>query len=510
VLVGSRHSANIRINSKRVSRAHALIIQSQGQVFLRDLNSRTGTTVNGRLIREAELRGGEVVGIGPFQFEFLSGTPLAPLADRRELPAACIEITGGDVLHGDQRITLVGRREGSDVLINDEQVSAAHAAIFDIDGRRFIRDLGSRSGTLVNDRLVSSLEIRLGDMIRIGPAILRYLPAPSQQPDDSGAGLAEDQTTPVHRLSATDGTPATPALAIGRPLDTRLGQPGRHLGSGRPAPVEPPGSHPVIEDVDLEAMFGTSAPPADDDAPAEQVIRSVTDLAGLLTGAPVEPGDSPLPADEDEAVRCEQLVAVAPPEAAVAPTPVATEAPSEPAEELPAETPAPRPAALSPDDMLSFLPSTANIVTTSVDETLPQAEVSISDIVTAPEADHEPPPEPAADATDDGSDVEQPGVESTPVPPPAPPVHRPALQRTTHAAARVPQPPARPPARKDDSRVGNWGPLAAAVMTLPAQHPPQATPNQPGPANADGPQGRVPLLKRARQGLIRFGGGQPK
>src|SRR6266545_66249 len=87
VLVGSRQSANLRINSKRISRAHALIVQSAGRVFLRDLNSRTGTTIDGQPIREVELHGGEVIGIGPFEFEFLSGGPLAPAGEVRELPA---------------------------------------------------------------------------------------------------------------------------------------------------------------------------------------------------------------------------------------------------------------------------------------------------------------------------------------------------------------------------------------------------------------------------------------
>lgn len=175
VLIGSRHSANIRISSSRINRAHALIFQSQGEVVIRDLNTRTGTLVDGVAIREARLQGGERISIGPFEFHFQPGCILPPLADPVDLAPAQLQVDGGQARLTDHRIVLIGRLASSDIVIDHESVSTAHAAIFDMDGRRFIRDLGSRSGTLVNDRAIHSMEIRPGDTIRIGPATLRYL-----------------------------------------------------------------------------------------------------------------------------------------------------------------------------------------------------------------------------------------------------------------------------------------------------------------------------------------------
>ena len=182
VLIGSRQSANVRINSTRVSRAHALVISSDKRVVIRDLASRTGTTVNGRRIREAQLQPGDQVGIGPFTFEFAPGLAMPPLAERQPLAPGQLEVLGGMVQHTGQRITLIGKRSDSDVVIHDEEVSTAHAALFDMDGRRYIRDLGSRLGTYVNGQSVNGIEIRLGDEIRIGSAVLRYLAAPPRVP----------------------------------------------------------------------------------------------------------------------------------------------------------------------------------------------------------------------------------------------------------------------------------------------------------------------------------------
>lgn len=195
ILIGSRQSANIRINSTRVSRAHALVVSSDGRVLIRDLASRTGTTVNDQRIREAKLAAGDQVGIGPFLFEFAQGLAMPPLAERRPLQPAKLEVLGGEVLHTDQRITLIGQRSDCDVVIDDENVSMAHAALFDMDGRRYVRDLGSRLGTYVNGKLVGGIEIRLGDEIRIGKAVLRYLALPPAPAGTTGGGPRTGELT---------------------------------------------------------------------------------------------------------------------------------------------------------------------------------------------------------------------------------------------------------------------------------------------------------------------------
>src|SRR5688572_24952631 len=68
-LVGSRQTANLRLHSSTVSKAHALILTSEGKVHIRDLNSRTKVIINGKTVREADLKPGDSLQIGRFTFK---------------------------------------------------------------------------------------------------------------------------------------------------------------------------------------------------------------------------------------------------------------------------------------------------------------------------------------------------------------------------------------------------------------------------------------------------------
>src|SRR3954452_16731292 len=82
-LVGSRQTANLRLHSSTVSKAHALILSSDSKVYIRDLNSRTKVFVNGKEVREADLREGDQVKIGRFTFRFTAGPKIESNARRR-------------------------------------------------------------------------------------------------------------------------------------------------------------------------------------------------------------------------------------------------------------------------------------------------------------------------------------------------------------------------------------------------------------------------------------------
>ncbi|MGE3912037.1 MAG: FHA domain-containing protein, partial [Chloroflexota bacterium] len=55
------------------------------------------------------------------------------------------------VISLDRPITIIGRRQGSDVVIHDTNVSRMHAQIKRDGSRLTIEDAGSANGTLVND-----------------------------------------------------------------------------------------------------------------------------------------------------------------------------------------------------------------------------------------------------------------------------------------------------------------------------------------------------------------------
>lgn len=63
-LIGSRGGCDIRVSGVGVSSVHAVVFRRRGRWFIRDLSSEGGTRIFGRLIREAELLGGEQIRIG--------------------------------------------------------------------------------------------------------------------------------------------------------------------------------------------------------------------------------------------------------------------------------------------------------------------------------------------------------------------------------------------------------------------------------------------------------------
>lgn len=61
LMVGVEASCTVRLASLDVSRAHALITCQKGRTVLLDLGSTNGTFVNGKRVKEAELRPGDTV-----------------------------------------------------------------------------------------------------------------------------------------------------------------------------------------------------------------------------------------------------------------------------------------------------------------------------------------------------------------------------------------------------------------------------------------------------------------
>lgn len=67
----------------------------------------------------------------------------------------------------------VGRASGCQVALTDPTVSQLHARVFRRDGKLWVEDLGSRNGTFVNRKQVSSpVAIRRGDRVAVGSTVL--------------------------------------------------------------------------------------------------------------------------------------------------------------------------------------------------------------------------------------------------------------------------------------------------------------------------------------------------
>jgi len=63
----------------------------------------------------------------------------------------------------------------------EASVSTAHAVVFHVGGKRYLRDLGSRTGTFVNGKKIHQQELNPGDTLRIGETDIRYARADAHE-----------------------------------------------------------------------------------------------------------------------------------------------------------------------------------------------------------------------------------------------------------------------------------------------------------------------------------------
>lgn len=68
VLGRSRYGCDVRVNHPSVSRRHCELTWLADALFVRDLDSRHGTRINGQLIHESVLRSGDELSLGACRF----------------------------------------------------------------------------------------------------------------------------------------------------------------------------------------------------------------------------------------------------------------------------------------------------------------------------------------------------------------------------------------------------------------------------------------------------------
>jgi pSer/pThr/pTyr-binding forkhead associated (FHA) protein len=68
ILIGRHPDCDVRIDSPKISRRHCCVAMAYDRLLIRDLGSRNGVRVNGRLLEETNLRAGDELAIGPILF----------------------------------------------------------------------------------------------------------------------------------------------------------------------------------------------------------------------------------------------------------------------------------------------------------------------------------------------------------------------------------------------------------------------------------------------------------
>jgi len=305
-LIGSRHRAHLNLLSKSVSKSHAALISTNSGFYIRDLASRERVIINGKAQKEADLKDGDQIKIGSFSFKFSNPASRNRLStSARE---AVLHIDGSDVpMPIEGKTVVIGRRPTADIALIELSASTIHAIIFEIDGQRYIRDLGSRTGTFVNGRPIHHHPLAFDDTIKIGDTVLRYTAA-GAEPESTDLGQlleAEGELAPIPLADA-------PIEVADSPLEIEP----------EPEPIESPAraaARRALEEVNLKAAepepLEIETPSAPVNAPqrAEPEEQAPIPLAEDFDLLPVD--SSPAPEEETidwaaEALAAEQHINV--------------------------------------------------------------------------------------------------------------------------------------------------------------------------------------------------------
>ncbi|MGE3164189.1 MAG: HD domain-containing phosphohydrolase [Planctomycetota bacterium] len=152
---------------------------------------------------------------------------------------ALLRVTQGELagktfpLTGEKMV--IGRE--SDVLpVLDQGVSRQHAEIFHIGELYFIRDLGSRNGTFLNENRVADQDVlRHGDRVHVGNTVMVFEDSHAQRSDSRVIRYGDSVDKPGSTLSLnlpTDRPPKMPARGAETTRLQALYQVSRILGTG--------------------------------------------------------------------------------------------------------------------------------------------------------------------------------------------------------------------------------------------------------------------------------------
>lgn len=174
-LIGSRPGVRVNLKSDHVSPVHLAIVNNGTEVFALDMLSPSGTTLNGLKLQHERLSDGDRIEIDQFDFAVEIRKPPQNghgdmQLDLEPSPQAIAleHVDTGRILQPHRPVCLIGRRHGCDVILDDIQVSRAHALLINYQDRPAIMDLLTPAKTLVNGKPVGFQTLQDGDVVTIG------------------------------------------------------------------------------------------------------------------------------------------------------------------------------------------------------------------------------------------------------------------------------------------------------------------------------------------------------
>lgn len=182
-MFGSRQGGKFVLRHPAVSRRHCVIVNTGQQVILRDLDTRGRTLRNGLKAEQEVLEDADRVTVGPWEFrvdlsypEHLGASDSPVIVDLEPDPTVLglEEVATHRVTKLTREVAMVGRSSGADYVVQEREVSAAHAIIFTFLHKPVIFDLVSENGVFVNGQRAVFALLENDDEVSIGSHALKF------------------------------------------------------------------------------------------------------------------------------------------------------------------------------------------------------------------------------------------------------------------------------------------------------------------------------------------------
>lgn len=221
--IGSDAKNHIVIKDDKIDPQHVEIRKDGEALYLSDLNSYSGTKVNGAVVKQHfQLRAGDVISLAGVELEVQDSKTANDAPKSRSsrsewsIMALAGELKGKSIpIHGS---VVLGRSSSCDVVVQDAHMSRRHAEINLKGGVARIVDLQSSNGTCVNGEKVGEKVLKHGDKISFDH--LTFLVAGPSAPvveaeDDDDDEATVFRAAPIPRQPAAAPKPTVQPVSAG-------------------------------------------------------------------------------------------------------------------------------------------------------------------------------------------------------------------------------------------------------------------------------------------------------
>ena len=266
--------------SPSTAAAHVLVLNLDGQLYIRDLTGTASLQWNGKPVVDAKLRHGDQVQLGKIEYEVFAtriaagatdnGQPMAP-------PAALVPTAGGEARPMRGPVTLVGACEQADLRLLTDGAPEACAMLLRLGAGYWLWNLDPASPCRLNGAPVVRAALADGNVVSIGDEDFhfRFLPQGQTKPKNPQVVKAVKAKAPM-RAAPVRADPVSPAAPV-VPAEARR--------------VPPPG---VVPAPTSDTAIDSPAPAA-----AAQQQQQQQGLATVPATMPRTPDESELRDDAD-------------------------------------------------------------------------------------------------------------------------------------------------------------------------------------------------------------------